>query len=177
MPARRRAPERPRPLPRKDRLIQTRVPRHVEETLKREARRRRVTVSQLIRNLVEDAFQLVDGVVADVDQIVAGSVSLARSVGATARRIARRGAPPAAKPSAPAAAPSEPAAEPSEPGADLSHVYAWSEVVLHRPARCAACGSGIPRGERGFTGLSDEPGAPRVWLCAPCTERLQEVSR
>jgi len=170
MPARRRAPERPRPLPRKDRLIQTRVPRHVEETLKREARRRRVTVSQLIRNLVEDAFQLVDGVVADVDQIVADSVSLARSVGATARRIARRGAPPAAKPSAPAA-------QPSARGADLSHVYAWSEVVLHRPARCAACGSGIPRGERGFTGLSDEPGAPRVWLCAPCIERLQEVSR
>jgi hypothetical protein len=160
MPAR-RAPERPRPLPRKDRLIQTRVPRHVEETLKREARRRRVTVSHLIRNLVEDTFQLVDGVVADVDQIVADSVHLARSVGATARRIARRrGDPP-----------------PAAPGADLSHVYAWSQVVLHRPARCAGCGSRILRGERGFTGLSDEPRAPRAWLCPACIERLPEVSR
>jgi hypothetical protein len=161
MPARRRAPERPRPAPRKDRLIQTRVPRHVEETVKREARRRRVTVSHLIRNLVEDTFQLVDGALADVDQIVADSMSLARSVGATARRIAgRRGAPPAAA-----------------AGADLSHVYAWSEVVLHRPARCAGCGSRIARGERGFTGLSDEPGAARAWLCPTCIERLQEVSR
>jgi hypothetical protein len=137
------------------------VPRHVEETLKREARRRRMSVSQLIRNLVEDTFQLVDGVVADVDQIVADSVSLARSVGATARRIARRrGAPPVAT-----------------PGADLSHVHAWSEVVLHRPGLCAGCGARIRRGERGFAGLSDEPGAPRAWLCPACIERLEEVSR
>ena len=164
MPARRRAPAArpsPRPRPRKDRLIQTRVPRHVEETLKREARRRRVTVSQLIRNLVEDAFQLVDGVVADVDQIVADSVSLARSVGATARRIAgRRGAPPAVA-----------------PGADLSHVDAWSEVVLQRPAPCAGCGVRLPRGGRAFAGLSGAPGAARAWLCSLCIGRLQEVSR
>jgi hypothetical protein len=162
MSARRRAPAaRPRPRPRKDRLIQTRVPRHVEETLKREARRRRVTVSQLIRNLVEDAFQLVDGVVADVDQIVADSVSLARSVGATARRIAgRRGAPPLVA-----------------PGADLSHVEAWSEVVLQRPAPCAGCGARLPHGGRAFAGLSGAPGVARAWLCPPCIGRLQEVSR
>lgn len=161
MPARRRAPQRPRPVPRKDRLIQTRVARHVEETLKREARRRRMSVSQLVRNLVEDAFQLVDGVVADVDQIVADSVSLARSVGATARRFARPRAP----------------ARPAAAAADLSQVYAWSEVVLQRPARCAGCGARLARGQRGFTGLSDEAGAPRAWLCPDCIERLEEVSR
>jgi hypothetical protein len=168
MPARRRAPAarpRQRPQPRKDRLIQTRVPRHVEETLKREARRRRVTVSQLVRNLVEDAFQLVDGVVADVDQIVADSVSLARSVGATARRIAgRRGAPPGPPPAALL-------------GADLSHVDAWGEVVLQRPVPCAGCGARLPRGGRAFAGLSAAPGAARAWLCPPCIARLQEVSR
>jgi hypothetical protein len=164
MPARRRAPvarPRPRPRPRKDRLIQTRVPRHVEETLKREARRRRVTVSQLIRNLVEDAFQLVDGVVADVDQIVADSVSLARNVGATARRIAgRRGVPPAAA-----------------AGVDLSQVEAWSEVVLQRTAPCASCGARLPGGGRAFAGLSGAPGVARAWLCPACIRRLQEVSR
>jgi glutathione S-transferase len=170
MPARRRAPAaRPRPRPRKDRLIQTRVPRYVEETLKREARRRRVTVSQLIRNLVEDAFQLVDGVVADVDQIVSDSVNLARSVGATARRIAgRRGA-------APAPVPEE----------DFPHVDAWSEVVLQRPAPCARCGARLPRGGRAFAGLSASAGAAlsasagaaRAWLCPACIGRLEEVSR
>jgi hypothetical protein len=54
----------------------------------------------------------------------------------------------------------------------LSHVYAWSEVVLHRQARCAGCGAEIGRGERGYTGLSDDGSAPRPWLCRDCVERL-----
>src|SRR6516164_5314000 len=73
---------------RKDRLVQTRVPRQLESTLKREARRRRLTVSHLIRNVLEDAFQLVDDVVANVDEIVTDSVELARRVRHDARRIA-----------------------------------------------------------------------------------------
>jgi hypothetical protein len=156
MPAARRPPRRP---PRKDRLVQTRVPRQLAETLEREARRRRVTVSHLIRGLIEDTFQLVDGVVADVDQIVSDSVSLVRSVGRSARRLTksrRRRAPRAA----------------AEPGSDLSGVYAWNEVVLQRPARCTGCAAAIVRGRRAFTGLSDDPDAPRAWLCAACIEEL-----
>ena len=63
------------PSPRKDRLIQTRVPRDLEATLRLEARRRRLTVSHLIRSVLEDAFDLVDDVVAD------GVVTAAREVG------------------------------------------------------------------------------------------------
>ena len=44
---------------RKDRLIQARVPEKLETTLKDEARRQRTTVSQMIRNILEDSFQLV----------------------------------------------------------------------------------------------------------------------
>ena len=141
--------------PRKDRLIQTRVPEELEVALKEEARRRRLTLSHLIRNALEDTFQLVDGVVADVDQIVSDSVTLAKNV----RRNARRLASPdrAVKAAAP----------------DLSQVYAWSEVVLHQPTSCSQCGQTIARGERGFTGLSDDPGATRAWLCPDCIEALQ----
>jgi hypothetical protein len=144
--------------PRKDRLIQTRVPRDLEATLKEEARRRRLTVSHLIRNVLEDAFELVDGVVADVDQIVSDSVSLAKNVSRNARRLA-----------ASTRAPPPPALE---PGSDLSHVYAWNEVVLHQPVSCSSCGTRIERGERGFTGMSEEPNRPRAWLCPPCVEAL-----
>jgi hypothetical protein len=73
---------------RKDRLIQTRVARDLESTLKREARRRRLTVSHLIRNILEDTFALVDNVVGGVDEIVSDSVELARRVGRDARRMA-----------------------------------------------------------------------------------------
>jgi hypothetical protein len=162
MTARRAPAPRSRRPPRKDRLIQTRVPRDLEETLKREAERRRVTVSQLIRNLVEDTFQLVDGVVADVDQIVTDSVRLARSVRRSARRLtAGRGEERETVP----------------PGSsDLAEVFAWSEVVLQRPAHCSSCGRRLGRGERGYVGLSQAAPAPRAWLCPACIAALREPS-
>jgi len=146
------------PRPRKDRLIQTRVPRELETTLKEEARRRRLTVSHLIRSVLEDAFHLVDGVVADVDEIVGDSARLARNVRRNARRLVSPGrgrstrAPPA--------------------GDAFPHVYAWNELVLNRAASCARCGVRIARGERGFIGLSDDADAPRTCLCAHCVEAL-----
>jgi len=149
---------------RKARLIQTRVPRDLEATLKHEARRRRVSVSQLIRHLLEDTFDLVDGVVQDVDQIVSDSVILARNVGESARRLADPGRPRRSS----RAAPETPAGR----DADLTDVYAWNEVVVHRAVRCAECGVEIARGERGFVGLSDVPRRDRAWLCPACIEAL-----
>ena len=149
--------------PRKDRLIQTRVPRDLEATLKSEAQRQRVSVSHLIRNVLEDAFDLVDGVVADVEQLVGDSVTLARNVGENARRLA--------DPSR--ARPGSPELESSEEGKPAD-VYAWNEVVLHRPALCSRCGDEIARGERGYVGLCEEPRGPRPWLCSSCVETLGE---
>lgn len=143
--------------PRKDRLIQTRVPKELETTLKEEARRRRLTVSHLIRNMLEESFQLVDGIVADVDQIVTDSAKLARNVGRGARRLVEASRPEAQAPSL---------------GDDLSHVYGWNEVVLHQAATCSSCGAELARGASGYAGLSDEPGRARAWLCAECVRDL-----
>ena len=149
---------------RKDRVIQTRVPRDLEVTLKEEARRQRLSVSHLIRNVLEDTFQFVDGVVADVDQIVSDSVTLAKTVRDGARRLTG------------AATGRDSAATRTETDADakddISHIYAWNEVVLHRPAHCSSCSAEIARGQRGFAGLSDAPGARRAWLCERCVESL-----
>lgn len=136
---------------RKDRLIQTRVPRELASTVKEEARRRRLTVSQLIRNVLEDSLRLVDSVVEEVDQLVSDSVELAQQ----ARRIgqsARRRRLPASDP--------------------LEEVRAWQPVILNRPAECSKCGTAIARGEDGYAGLSDEGGRPRAWLCRGCVETL-----
>jgi hypothetical protein len=150
-------PDEARP-PRKDRLIQTRVPRQLETTLKEEARRRRLTVSHLIRNVLEESFQLVDGFVADVDQIVSDSANLARNMSRGARRVVGAGR---------IAGPQE-----APPGDDLSHVYAWNEVVLHQQSRCSSCSADLARGATGYAGLSDAPGRPRAWLCPECIENL-----
>jgi hypothetical protein len=137
---------------RKDRLIQTRVPRKLETTLRKEAERRRLSVSQLIRNVLEDAFELVDGVVADVDRIVTDSVALARNVRRGAQRFGSRGR--------------------QRESDDLSHVYAWNEVLLNREVTCSRCGAEIAKGGTGWAGLSDGPGQSRAWLCGDCAAAL-----
>ena len=151
--------------PRKDRLIQTRVARELETTLKDEARRRRLTVSHLIRSILEDAFHLVDDVVADVDEIVGDSARLASRVRRNARRLVGAGRERSER--------SAPAVRAGPPGDAFPDVYAFSELVLHRAAACDQCGRALARGERGFFGLSDRGGAPRACLCAPCVDALR----
>jgi len=158
--------ERP-PRPRKDRLIQTRVPRDLETTLKAEASRRRLTVSHLIRSVLEDAFELVDGVVADVDDIVSDSSRLARNVRRNARHLVSPGRDRSA-----------PDGGERSGGEAFPDVYAWNEGVLNRADTCARCGVEIARGERGFFGMRDEEGgdaeaaARRICLCTRCAESL-----
>lgn len=155
----------------KDRIVQTRVPRDLESTLKREARRRRLTVSHLIRNVLEDAFALVDGVVANVDDLVSDSVELVRRVGNDARRVAGN-ARDVGRPSAGDAGreAGEEEAEEEVP----AHIWAWNRVVLNRGAECSRCRRGMARGSEAYAGLSDDAARPRAWLCADCVARLAE---
>src|SRR5262245_30273709 len=72
----------------KDRLIQTRVPERLESVLKDEAQKRRLTVSHLIRNMLEDTFALVDSVVAGAGDIAKDSAAIAEQVAHDAGKIA-----------------------------------------------------------------------------------------
>jgi len=139
--------------PRKDRLIQTRVPRDLESTLKKEARRQGVTVSQLIRNILGGAFDLVEDVVADVDQIVTNSVALAQQVSRGARRIAQ-------------------SARNGDATDPLTPVEAWNRVVVNRTVTCTNCGVDIAKGEEGYAGLREQAGPIRAWLCSVCIEKI-----
>lgn len=115
---------------RKDQLIQTRVDRRLQKVLVDQARARRISVSNLVRNILEDAFGL----------------------GVTA---------PAPEP--------EP---PSKPAPALDHVYAWNSVILGRAAECSRCGRALEAGGHALMGLSEDPKAPRAWLCVQCGEDL-----
>jgi hypothetical protein len=167
---------RPSSRPRKDRLIQTRVPRDLEETLKHQAERRRLSVSHLIRNVLEDAFNLVDGVMDHVDVLVADSTDLGRQVRRDARDIAKKaqevgrhsGRGESAEPGTAEPAP----AEPAKLARDLSHVLAWNPVTMNRSARCSSCNEPILRGSPGHLGVSETPGLPPEWLCDACLDAL-----
>ncbi len=151
---------------RKDRLIQTRVPEKLEKTLKVEARRRRTTVSQMIRNVLEDTFDLVDGVVANVDQIVTDSVELAHRVSRDARKMGQLGQDALEDLKTPCLDPVSGTED------RISHVQAWNEVVLNQSVQCTKCGARLARGCRAYTGLSDDPDKSRAWLCARAVASL-----
>jgi hypothetical protein len=147
MPKKQRESRGRRPLPeteRKGRVIQARVPDELSETLSEAARQKRVSVSQLIRDVLVDTFTLVDGV-------VAGTRELGEQVRRDARRIAE-------------------SARGRRNEDAAGDVDAWQELLVNREVACARCGRSLSRGERAFGSVGG--GASRVWLCAACAEQL-----
>lgn len=136
---------------RKDQLVQTRVPGELSETLREAAKKNRVTVSQLIRNVLEDTFELVDNVVGE-------AVNLGHTVKRDALRIAESAKGKSKRPAA--------------DGDPLADIDAWQGVRVNRDVVCAQCARAIARGERAFVGISGDPTAPKIWLCSACEERL-----
>jgi len=134
---------------RKDKLIQTRVADELDNTLREEAKRRRLSVSQLIRNVLEDTFTLVDDVVNE-------TAKLAKTVRRDALRIrdSAQGLTRAASES------------------PLAQVEAWHEVVLSSATRCARCKTALGRGEPAVLGVTSDPGARPIWLCMSCRQEL-----
>lgn len=154
---------RPRPATeRKDRIIQTRVPQDLEATLKDAADQNRVSVSQLIRNVLEDTFNLVDNIVAD-------SASLVDTVRRDAQRIAASASSRRSTTTRREAGASEPSADTATA---LDEVDAWQDVIVNRPDNCAQCGTSLARGQHAFRGLSSRAGAAPVWLCTACIGKL-----
>jgi hypothetical protein len=144
-----------KPIPekeRKDSLVQTRVPGELSQTLREAAKKNRVTVSQLIRNVLEDAFALVDDVVAET-----------KRVGETVRRDARRIAE---------SAQGRRTRDSRAADAALERVDAWQEVLLNRDVACARCDAALRRGSRALVGLGGNAGAAKIWLCVSCSRQL-----
>ena len=121
----------------------------------------------MIRTILQDTFQLVDGVVANVDLIVSDSVDLAQRVG---RGVRGRGTERPAEGDALCGDPRPDAAQ------RLAPVEAWNEVVLNQPMPCSRCGAALPRGRSAYLGLCADPAVPRAWLCRSAVAALADES-
>jgi len=164
---------------RKDRVIQARVPEDLEHTLKQAAEKRRMSVSHLIRNVLEDTFTLVDHIVADSSALVEQVSRDAKRVAASVRGEADVPTPHQAR-SNPAQSTQDQAQDQDEEPDHLSRqavldsVDAWQDVIVNRPGYCIECNRELKRGQRAWRGLSPllNQGNGPVWLCPECLEQL-----
>ena len=137
---------------RKDQLVQTRVPGDLSETLREAAKKNRVTVSQLIRNVLEDTFDLVDNVVGEAVQLGHNVRRDALKIAESAKGRSKRPSPSAGDP--------------------LAEVEAWQDVLLNKDVVCAQCARLVERGSKAAFGVTGDPAAPKLWLCTVCAGTL-----
>lgn len=157
--------------------MQTRVDEELDDALRAEARRQRTTVSQLIRNVLSDTFQLVDDIVAQSaslgDTVRRDALRIADSARGLGKRVqesTQRAAPDVPAPATAKGSAAAPAGAAPPAVAELPEVDAWQEVVMAKARTCARCGRAIAKGERGYMGIVDE--GERPWVCAACGAAL-----
>lgn len=140
-----KAGRRGKPRQTKDRVLQARIPRHLDEELRDHAEQLGLSVSTVVRNVLLNTFELVEGVVAD-------STNLARAIQGRKPRLQSR------------------RLEAPEASADETSVIGWQEAVLNRNGVCDQCNAILHRGERAAVGVPVQ--ARPVLLCVTCLASL-----
>lgn len=148
---------------RKDRVLHTRVPEELEDALQKKAVAMRIPVSNLIRNILEDAFQFVENVVADgfsiTDTIRKDAISIAETTktGFSALKQPRK-------------AKEKTSPDKKKLDSVLSQVYGWQEIVLNKNGACFVCVKDIKKGSK--TMLSAGGVTPQIFLCRRCFSKV-----
>lgn len=132
----------------KEKVLHTRIPESLDEEIRGHASQLGVSVSNLVRNVLQNAFGLVDDIVADTTRI------------AQATRSARTSSAEAA-----------PARE-APPG---GQVLAWQEALLNLNAVCERCNAILVKGTRAAIAIVDGPGH-RPIRCLSCLQELSDAS-
>lgn len=147
---------------RKDRVLHTRVPEELEDALQKKAVALRIPVSNLIRNILEDAFQFVENVVADglsiTDSIRKDAISIAETTktGFSALKQPQK----TLKKISP---------DKKKLDSVLSQVYGWQEIVLNKSGACFVCTKEVKKGSKAK--MSAGSVTPPVFLCRPCFKK------
>lgn len=137
---------------RKERVLHTRISEQLAQDIRAIAEDLRVPVSNLVRNVLEEAFDAVERVSGDVTTLMDGVIEEAELASERYRRYRDR-VRERARERATSAAPFEPA--PASSADPLARVVAWQPVVLAAPRRCARTGRDLRPGERAYLGLGD----------------------
>ena len=145
---------------RKERVLHTRISDDLAEDIRRVADDLRVPVSNLVRNVLEEAFSVVETVTDNVGDLIEDVVEEAERARARMRR--RRTRPERREPPQ-----TQEAAEPAR--AEFGEVLGWQPLILNRHQACADCGEPLERGERAYLGISATGPSPH-FLCPDCAD-------
>jgi len=131
----------------KERVLHTRVPAVLERELKRFADNLRVPVSNLVRTILEDAVSVADAAGTGLEQRLKQA---AHAIEHEREWLKKKVTP--------------------DP---LASVFAFQDVTLAQPSRCAQCGTELPRGTRAHLGLpaSADGRSSNVVVCTACLPR------
>ncbi len=149
---------------RKEHILHTRISDDLAEDIRRLADDLRVPASNLVRNVLEEAFSVVETVTDNVGEFVDEVVEEAARARARMRhRRSRSGL--RRRPV------SDPAVDAPE-RAEFPEVVGWQPLILNRTQSCADCEESLERGEEAFVGLG-ATGLTPTYLCSDCTEVRQ----
>ena len=126
----------------KEKVIHTRVPQSLDDEIREHAAKLGVSVSNLVRNVLQNAVGLVGDIVAD-------SAHLAKTVTGEDGEGGEAAAP-----------------APGEPG----EVLGWQEAVLQLNAVCQACNTILPKGSKAAIAIVEGGGA-RLFRCLDCLQK------
>jgi hypothetical protein len=126
---------------RKERVIHARVPESLDDEIRERAGKLGLSVSNLVRNVLQNAFGLVEDIVADSAEIARS----ARTGGGARGR--HHGAPDPAP----------------------TRVLGWQRARLAVNAVCERCNAILARGQEAAIGVVAGNAAPPI-RCLPCSE-------
>jgi hypothetical protein len=149
---------------RKERVLHTRISEQLAEDIRRMAEDLRVPVSNLVRNVLEEAFDVVDSVSDNVGDLVEEVVEEAERARDRIRARRRHGYVRRSRPFAAGAGENEAPEHPAYP-----EVIGWQPLIFNQGRRCSDCDAEIGVGERGFAGVAAGGLSPHA-LCGDCME-------
>lgn len=128
----------------KEKVLHARIPESLDDELRQRAASLGMSVSNLVRNILDNTFDLVEDVIVDSSRVARS----ARGQRASAR-------PPVDDELAPP---------------ELSEIIGWQPLVLNLNAVCFVCNAILPRGSEAAIAVTQASG-PRPIICPDCLER------
>ncbi len=158
---------------RKERVLHTRVSERLADDIRKTAEELRVPVSNLVRNVLEDAFSVVEAVTGEVGDLIEDVIEEADKARAKLSRHGRRGLRKARRYVDEDL--DEDLREPSPELPEFEDVLGWQPIILNADQTCVGCARELPRGKRAFLGLTSS-GISSAYLCSRCAKAVQHRS-